>query len=111
LFWWWQTFKHWNSIVTHFPLVLIVDVYIGLVATTLFLTPYWTMKKTEQYFKRADWNHPGNKASPPEVQANGHRENEIPSSNGFVQHATNLTHTETGSSSRTKGRKRGKKRS
>ena len=67
-FWWWQTYKHWDSIINHLPLVLILDVYVGLIATTFVLTPYWTIKKTEQYFNRQDWNHPGNQR---ETQLNG----------------------------------------
>ena len=51
-----------QSSITFLKLVLnqILDVYVGLIATTFVLTPYWTIKKTEQYFNRQDWNHPGN---------------------------------------------------
>ena len=57
VFWLYQLFKHWNSIMTHFPVLLLVDVLLGLAAVTLYLTPYWTYKKTVQLYDQRDWNH------------------------------------------------------
>jgi hypothetical protein len=82
-YWWWQTYKHWDSIVAYLPLPLMLDIYVGLISTTFFLTPYWTMKKTEQYFKRQDWNHPGKKKQPTSTVVKKVE-------NGFAHGATSL---------------------
>lgn len=57
-FWFYQLFKHWNSIMTHIPVLLLIDVLVGLVAVTFYLTPYWTWRKTVQLYDQKDWNHP-----------------------------------------------------
>ncbi|XP_065830359.1 protein CLN8-like [Oscarella lobularis] len=53
-----KTWKHWDLLWSFASLDLLVLHLIGLVSSFFFLTPYWTHKKTKQYYDPVDWNHP-----------------------------------------------------
>ena len=56
-FWWWyDIYIDWNNIKQNLPLVYTINMLVGLVAVTFWLTPYWTYKKTVQFFHPTDWN-------------------------------------------------------
>jgi len=54
--WCWYTFYHdWDSIKQNIPWLYTVTVFTGFVILTFWLTPYWTYKKTAQFFFPIDW--------------------------------------------------------
>lgn len=53
----WFTYYHdWSSMKENLPWVFIVNMFTGLAVITAWLTPYWTYKKTAQFFFPGDWN-------------------------------------------------------
>lgn len=53
----WYIFYHdWASMKTNLPWMLIANMFFGLAMLTFWLTPYWTYKKTAQFFVPVDWN-------------------------------------------------------
>lgn len=49
-------FYYWSEFGTKMSLVWQINTFIGLFSVGCFLTPYWTYRKTEQFFVRKDWN-------------------------------------------------------
>ena len=56
LYLWWVTWCHRQHVWATMPVPLMSVLYTNLALITLFMTPYWTFKKTQQYFFPADWN-------------------------------------------------------
>lgn len=50
-----ETYTKWSEFLELPPVLLIVNL-VGLIVVGLFLTPYWTYKKTQQMFLKQDWN-------------------------------------------------------
>jgi ceroid-lipofuscinosis protein 8 len=50
-----QFLKHYDEF-QKLPIFFHITNAIGLTSLTFFLTPYWTYRKTEQLFKKSDWN-------------------------------------------------------
>lgn len=48
-----DTIKYWDQ-VKELPLILSINWVAGLTVVFLVLTPYWTWKKTEQFFTKSD---------------------------------------------------------
>ncbi len=48
-----DTIKYWTQL-REVPTILFLNWIIGLAAVFLILTPYWTWKKTEQFFTKSD---------------------------------------------------------
>jgi ceroid-lipofuscinosis protein 8 len=56
-FWWWYTiYQDWDQIKQYLPWAYIINMLVGLTIVSLWLTPYWTYKKTAQFFHPIDWN-------------------------------------------------------
>jgi ceroid-lipofuscinosis protein 8 len=54
--WCWYTFyQDWDNIKQNIPWLYTVTVFTGLGIITVWLTPYWTYKKTAQFFFPVDW--------------------------------------------------------
>ncbi|CAF3677842.1 unnamed protein product [Rotaria sp. Silwood1] len=54
--WWIDIYHDWNSIKQNLSVLFTANMLIGLVVVSFWLTPYWTYKKTVQYFNPTDWN-------------------------------------------------------
>ena len=53
----WFTYHHdWANMKENLPWIFIVNMFTGLAVITAWLTPYWTYKKTAQFFCPGDWN-------------------------------------------------------
>lgn len=50
-----EIYKDWNKF-RHLSFIWNFNLISGLVLIGFFLTPYWTYRKTEQFFSKADWN-------------------------------------------------------
>jgi ceroid-lipofuscinosis protein 8 len=54
--WCWYTFyQDWEGIKQNIPWLYTAAVFLGLGIITVWLTPYWTYKKTSQFFSPGDW--------------------------------------------------------
>jgi len=53
---WYICYQNWTSMKQYSHLVYIVSLFVGLTSSTFWLTPYWTYKKTKQFFNPVDWN-------------------------------------------------------
>jgi len=49
-------YQDWNNIKQNLPLVYTLNLCFGLGIVTFWLTPYWTYKKTVQFYQPTDWN-------------------------------------------------------
>lgn len=49
-------YQDWENMKTNLPLTFTVIMLAGLIMVTFWLTPYWTYRKTEQFFFPTDWN-------------------------------------------------------
>lgn len=56
LYCWFTYYQDWSSMKENLPWVFIVNMFTGLAVITVWLTPYWTYKKTAQFFFPGDWN-------------------------------------------------------
>jgi len=56
LWWWSDVYQDWNNIKENLPWPYTINMLIGLTVVTFWLTPYWTYKKTVQFFYPTDWN-------------------------------------------------------
>ncbi|CAF2125258.1 unnamed protein product [Rotaria magnacalcarata] len=54
--WWYDIYRDWDNIKQNLPLPFLINMLVGLTIVSLWLTPYWTYKKTVQYFHPVDWN-------------------------------------------------------
>jgi len=55
--WSWYIFYHdWDNIKQNIPWSYIAIMFTGVGISTFWLTPYWTYKKTAQFFFPVDWN-------------------------------------------------------
>jgi ceroid-lipofuscinosis protein 8 len=55
--WWWYDIVHdWDNIKQNLPWLYTVNMLMGLSIVSFWLTPYWTYKKTVQFFNPVDWN-------------------------------------------------------
>ncbi|CAF1310045.1 unnamed protein product [Adineta steineri] len=54
--WWYDIYNDWSNIKANLPLIYTVMMMTGLALVSLWLTPYWTYKKTVQFFNPVDWN-------------------------------------------------------
>lgn len=55
--WCWYVFYHdWDYMKSDLPWAYIANLFTGLGLVTVWLTPYWTYKKTAQFFNPVDWN-------------------------------------------------------
>ncbi|CAF3552611.1 unnamed protein product [Rotaria socialis] len=54
--WWCDIYRDWDNIKQNLPLPYLINMLVGLTLLSLWLTPYWTYKKTVQYFHPTDWN-------------------------------------------------------
>jgi ceroid-lipofuscinosis protein 8 len=55
--WSWYIFYHdWDNIKQNMHWLYAADMFVGVGLVTFWLTPYWTYKKTAQYFFPVDWN-------------------------------------------------------
>lgn len=52
-----KTYLQWDKVV-NLPTGLLVFYLLQLSSQLLFITPYWTYKKTQQLSNPIDWNHP-----------------------------------------------------
>jgi hypothetical protein len=52
---WYEMWRDWNTFKT-LPLPISMNIFIGITIVSLWLTPYWTYKKTVQFFNPVDWN-------------------------------------------------------
>ena len=55
-----EFYKYWDML-KNLSLLSRLNFAVGLVTVGFFLTPYWTYRKTEQFFTKADWNSSENK--------------------------------------------------
>jgi len=53
---WYFTYLHWDRIWSAMPAAMFALFYTQLVLVTFIMTPYWTMKKTQQLINPVDWN-------------------------------------------------------
>ncbi|CAF1533924.1 unnamed protein product [Didymodactylos carnosus] len=53
---WYDIYNDWSYFKEHSPFLQMANVLIGLIALTFWLTPYWTYKKTAQFFHPVDWD-------------------------------------------------------
>jgi len=51
-----ETYLNWGDFCK-LPVIMNAANLAGLISVGLFLTPYWTFRKTEQLFKPQDWNN------------------------------------------------------
>ncbi|CAF3029998.1 unnamed protein product [Rotaria sp. Silwood2] len=56
LLWWYDIYHDWTSIKQNLSVFYTINMLVGLTIVSLWLTPYWTYKKTVQYFNPTDWN-------------------------------------------------------
>ena len=56
---WVITWRDWDNIRHNMPVPLLAVLYTNLFLITVFMTPYWTYKKTQQLFSPVDWNFEG----------------------------------------------------
>ena len=56
MWWWYDIYHDWNNIKQNLPLPYTITMLAGLTIVSVWLTPYWTYKKTLQYFQPTDWN-------------------------------------------------------
>jgi ceroid-lipofuscinosis protein 8 len=56
LWWWYEMIKDWDQLKQNVPWVYTINMLIGAILVTFWLTPYWTYKKTAQFFNPIDWN-------------------------------------------------------
>jgi ceroid-lipofuscinosis protein 8 len=56
IWWWYEIYQNWDNIKQNLPLPYTVSMFAGLALVTFYLTPYWTYKKTVQFFHPTDWN-------------------------------------------------------
>ncbi|UJR13658.1 hypothetical protein I4U23_000670 [Adineta vaga] len=56
MWWWYDIYRDWANIKQNLPLPYTINMLLGLLAVSLWLTPYWTYKKTVQYFHPVDFN-------------------------------------------------------
>lgn len=54
--WWRDIYLDWDSIKENLPMIYTINMLVGLVIVSFWLTPYWTYKKTVQFFYPSDWN-------------------------------------------------------
>ena len=52
---WYDIYHNWNNIKLNLPWPYTINMMIGLAALTVWLTPYWTYRKTIQYFYPNYW--------------------------------------------------------
>ncbi|CAF1012268.1 unnamed protein product [Didymodactylos carnosus] len=50
-----EIYTNWTN-VKQIPFLLLCNTLFGLILVTFWLTPYWTYRKTAQYFNPTDWN-------------------------------------------------------
>jgi ceroid-lipofuscinosis protein 8 len=50
-----ETYKYWSDF-SQIPIYILVNWIFGLLVVALYLTPFWTWKKTEQMFTKSDWS-------------------------------------------------------
>ena len=55
-----EFYKYWN-VLQKWSFITWFNFSFGLIVVGVFLTPYWTFRKTEQYFTKSDWNSSENK--------------------------------------------------
>ena len=53
---WYIYYQDWDRMKANLPWVFIANMFFGLFVLTFWLTPYWTYKKTAQFFFPVDWN-------------------------------------------------------
>ncbi|XP_074648005.1 protein CLN8-like [Tubulanus polymorphus] len=51
-----QSWRNWSTIWSSMPWSNFLILHVGLVISFLYLTPYWTYKKTTQLVNPVDWN-------------------------------------------------------
>ncbi|KAL8604321.1 hypothetical protein ACOMHN_028084 [Nucella lapillus] len=56
---WYLTWQNWGNVYANMPLPLFLVLYLQLAFITVFMTPYWTWKKSRQMFFPVDWNFEG----------------------------------------------------
>ena len=56
LWWWYDIYKDWANIRENLPLPYTINMLLGLAMVSFWLTPYWTYRKTAQFFNPVDWN-------------------------------------------------------
>ena len=52
-----MTYRQWDNVVANMPVVVFVLLYTQVVLQFVWLTPYWTYRKTAQFFNPIDFNH------------------------------------------------------
>ncbi len=56
-FWWlYDIYRDWDQIKQNVPWICIINMLAGVIVVSFWLTPYWTYKKTAQFFNPIDWN-------------------------------------------------------
>ncbi|CAF0721152.1 unnamed protein product [Brachionus calyciflorus] len=50
-----EIYYYWD-VKSTMPFIWNLNLIFGLLLLGFFLTPYWTYRKTEQFFKKSDWN-------------------------------------------------------
>jgi ceroid-lipofuscinosis protein 8 len=53
---WYDVYQDWNNFKENLPWAYMINMFVGLGTVTVWLTPYWTYKKTVQFFQPTDWN-------------------------------------------------------
>ena len=56
LWWWYDIYNDWDNMKQNLPWPYTINMLMGLSVVTFWLTPYWTYKKTVQFFHPVDWN-------------------------------------------------------
>jgi ceroid-lipofuscinosis protein 8 len=56
IWWWYDVIHDWDHIKENLPWAYTINMLMGLSIVSLWLTPYWTYKKTVQFFHPTDWN-------------------------------------------------------
>ncbi len=56
IFCWYTFYQNWDLMKQHVPWAYTANMFTGLGLVTIWLTPYWTYKKTKQFFFPVDWN-------------------------------------------------------
>ena len=56
MWWWYDVYMDWEYIKQALPLPYTINMLAGLTLVSLWLTPYWTYKKTVQFFYPSDWS-------------------------------------------------------
>lgn len=57
-----EVYYYWD-IKKNMPLIWNINMICGILLLAFVLTPYWTYRKTEQFFKKSDWNDSDSKKS------------------------------------------------